>query len=385
MATSLHLLQWNCQSVFNKRQELEKRVENFENVLLSETWINSSDRFLFKHFDTVRNDRTFRRGRGTAMLIRNCIKYKLVNINFDADKKIEACAVSVFIGCKPVIIISLCRPDAALSSDEWELFFNQFQGNCLIGGDFNAHHSRWGDPRTDLQGRNLVEAMDKVGMFCMNTGSMTRSGHGNSQDSAVDLTISNGAAFLTARWEVISELWGSDHFPISIEVMGTVDSRLRFNSVMRIHSIKTDWKRVDKCLSDRIADCASLCHNTDLDFQTKYTTFMSLIEDCVKMYTPKRKLNNCDSVPSNHRRAVPWWDSDCEKASGVRKAAFLRFKFISSRDNYLKYKGADDAAKLLFKRKKKESFLQFCDSLNRQTNMKLVWQKIRVMNNKYHR
>lgn len=88
MDNSLFFLQWNCQSIQNKRLELEKRGEEFDVIMLSETWLSPNDRFILKNFDIVRCDRRDRRGDGTAILIRNGIKYKSVETRYTASDKL---------------------------------------------------------------------------------------------------------------------------------------------------------------------------------------------------------------------------------------------------------------------------------------------------------
>lgn len=312
------------------------------------------------------------------------IKYRSIKVKYTAGKKLEACGININLNQKPITIISIYKlPDITLSTTQWEKFFNQFPEEFMIGGDFNAHHSS--DPRNDSAGITLVDALDNLNLHCINNGSMTRFGSGLTHDSAIDLTISNCTSLLTARWEVIQEAWGSDHLPIKIEIMGSAKNHIRFNMSSRIYSSKTDWKAVQNNLLSRIPECTELRVASDIDCQSRYTSLMALVENCVKMSTPSRNKNPYNTSRTDFRKSSMWWDEECEKAIRIRKAAFLKFKYISSQVNYEKYKQTDDDVRALFRRKKKSSFIDFCDSLNRTSNMRLVWQKIRAMSNKYHR
>lgn len=75
----MKILQWNCQSLRSKRAELEKRSIDYDIILLSETWLGVDDRFLLRGFDVVHLGRTDRRGGGVAVIVRNGIKYKIID------------------------------------------------------------------------------------------------------------------------------------------------------------------------------------------------------------------------------------------------------------------------------------------------------------------
>jgi len=82
MNHSFNILQWNVQGINKKRQELEKRFEKFDLILISETWLRDDQKFLIKNFDTVRSCRLNRRGGGVAIFIRNGITYHTINIPY---------------------------------------------------------------------------------------------------------------------------------------------------------------------------------------------------------------------------------------------------------------------------------------------------------------
>lgn len=141
MPNSLKILQWNCQSIRGKRAEFEKRSREFDIILISESWLHRNDKFLLKDFDTIKKGRTIRRGGGVAIFVSNNIKYSLVNNLYSANDKLELCAISIEFQHRSLLIVSLYKaPNAALSREEWNRFFEQFDGEFLMGGDFNSHN-----------------------------------------------------------------------------------------------------------------------------------------------------------------------------------------------------------------------------------------------------
>lgn len=227
-----------------------------------------------------------------------------------------------------------------------------------------------------------------LGLHIMNDGSFTRFGTPYSQESAIDLSITNCSSFVSSHWETVKESWGSDHLPIRIETVDISINKLQFHSSPRVHSKKTDWDKVRESLNSSCDLCEEVVNNNSIDIQTKYGSVMSLIEDAIRSHTPFRKPAcppSQDSRPNSRFRASPWWCNDCKKLARCRKAAFLKFKHLASRENFIRYKQADAKAKAFFKERKRTYFLDFCSSLNRFSSLKYMWQKIRAIGNKFHR
>lgn len=121
-----------------------------------------------------------------------------------------------------------------------------------------------------------------------NNGSITRFATTYLQSSAIDLSITNSPVFTPSHWEVLNEPWGSDHFPIRIEIIAHFFNRLRFHASTRIYNKKTDWKKVKRCLLMSIQSCEQLILDNSIDTQSKYNTFMAIIENAIRSNTPFR-------------------------------------------------------------------------------------------------
>jgi hypothetical protein len=203
----LKILQWNCQSVQSKRPELEARSNDFD-MLLSETWLESQSKWLFKNFDVIREDRVGRRGGGVAVLVRNGIRYRIfkdANL-FNAGGQIEVCGVVISLNSKEVTILSLYKPPQInISAIDWHRFLSQFRGKFFVGGDFNAHNIAWGSPNTCPEGQKLLDVCLNLNLTILNDGSLTRFETPHSQGSAIDLSISNSSCFVSSHWEALNE------------------------------------------------------------------------------------------------------------------------------------------------------------------------------------
>ncbi|KAG5885538.1 hypothetical protein JTB14_027393 [Gonioctena quinquepunctata] len=72
----------------------------------------------------------------------------------------------------------------------------------------------------------------------------------------------------------------------------------------------------------------------------------------------------------------------CDSAVNNRKEAYIRFKLNPNQENLLEYKKQDATAKKTFKQSQRQSWRMYCESLNRTTPMKDVWQKVNRFKNR---
>ncbi|EZA55637.1 hypothetical protein X777_04329 [Ooceraea biroi] len=161
-------------------------------------------------------------------------------------------------------------------------------------------------------GRNLLDALDTADLYWINNGQPTYFSRFYNTQSTIDLTIVNPRLLSACTWEVGEDPWGSDHFPISISIFGQVTATNRFCPSYRLHSVKTDWKKVSRLLEEAIPLCLDLVYNVDLDIQTKYSSFFALISNCVTSATPNRNIKkdnkSRNNVDQNHkgRKSTAW-------------------------------------------------------------------------------
>lgn len=135
---------------------------------------------------------------------------------------------------------------------------------------------------------------------------------------------------------------------------------MRFTASYKIHSPKneTDWVSVQRSLCVEWRQCEEILANSSLDFHCKYSSIMAIIENCVRVHTPQPRRHLSNISNQFHARSSPWWNNECERAARLRKAAFQKFKFLVSIENFIKYRQADAITKKLF-RETKRKFLRF--------------------------
>ena len=107
--------------------------------------------------------------------------------------------------------------------------------------------------------------------------------------------------------------------------------------------------------------------------------FTNIITNSIKNYTPIRKnVNN-----KIHKNPVSWWDSECDKVFRIRTAKFKKWKFTKTTLDHIEYKKAAATATRLFKKKKRDDYKKFSQTINFNTNKNYVWNKSRILKNKW--
>ena len=84
-SNSLRICQWNAKSIMSKYNELTKHCEDFNIIMISETWLSPNKSFKVNGFDTVRKDRIGRTGGGVLIAVHNSIKYRRMQDIYDCD------------------------------------------------------------------------------------------------------------------------------------------------------------------------------------------------------------------------------------------------------------------------------------------------------------
>lgn len=179
-----------------------------------------------------------------------------------------------------------------------------------------------------------------------------------------------------------------------------VSFKNRFSKRQRLHSFSTDWGIFRSSL-DRIEDVGeALLRDGNLDAQSTYSSFTSMISDCLSFASPKNNTSRTLSSPRpvNYRNPLsssyqsssklkkrsshcPWWSEECDELVARRKIALDNFKKSGTRDNFLLYKRECAKARIGLKNIKKENFRKFCESLRKDSNPTYIWKKVKSFQN----
>lgn len=194
---SLKICTWNARSIVNKRIKLETIIfqENLDILCITESWLNLNIRvWEVKNYYTYRFDRLDGRDGGVVILCRRKLILRIIDLGNWWQHHFEAVGVQLQTSVGNLAIISIyIPPTCQMSTDSWSRFldhFSQYSQICLCG-DFNSHfNSMWGHPRFNLNGEDLVEALDNFSLIVLNTEEPTYYNHNTSYSSILDLIIS---------------------------------------------------------------------------------------------------------------------------------------------------------------------------------------------------
>lgn len=205
----VHLKRKNLLMIFLKEN-------NVDICLLQETKLDNSIRFFIPNYFIIRNDDI--RGRsGTAIIIRNNIRFKDSILYKDIFQSISC---RIFFNNKWHSISSVYFPPRP--NVDWEVFRRFFvtHKNRLMGGDFNAKHSTFGDQSFNHYGILLRKARDVFKFSIINPTSPTCY-HFNC-GSHIDKFISFNSKLDINNMSVVPSF--SDHMSIKILAYGVTNS-----------------------------------------------------------------------------------------------------------------------------------------------------------------
>lgn len=277
-------------------------------------------------------------------------------------------------------IFALYRPpDKSLSQTEWNVLFgNKFlnEGRTLFLGDFNAHHCAWNCEITNSNGSDMFNSLEKYQLLVLNFNTTTHIDVSRNKKSNLDLVITDNQMAGLVNLSVNDEPYGSDHFPINLEISTT--RYIYHKKSFRIRSTRTEWLTVKQQLENKYS------RFFDNEFvvasaSDKYNLFMKIFSETIKQNTPiKRYLPN-----NRHDNPVFWWNEESYKFKRLRRAAYKRYEFTHSANDYELYKKADANFKRLIRKKKRAGWRKFAETVDFKSDFGYVWKKMSIFKNKW--
>ncbi|KYM98769.1 RNA-directed DNA polymerase from mobile element jockey [Cyphomyrmex costatus] len=249
-------------------------------------------------------------------------------------------------------------------------FLSQFPSLILIG-DFNAHHSLWGSPRSNSAGSALCDLVETLDLCCLNPDSTpTFFPHPSRSPSTIDLTFSS------------SDLHGSDHSPISLFVRKKIKFVNLFSNKFRLS--RRQWISVAALLEDRAraisedSSAASLSISPDEGYQV----FVKGIMSCIKDFIPTNNKNKHHIANSKGRspRSPPpalWWTPECDEAIRDRSTFLKNFKNAPTPENYALYQASVRTTRKFLRSVKRKRWKEFCEKLDALTPTADLWKMLK--------
>lgn len=287
----LKILFWNSKSILQRRQEIQSIINDLDILICVESWLKDDDNIHYSGFTTFRKDRIHARGGGIVIFIRNNIAFLEIDNLTSPDQSVEICGIHCNNIDPPVDILACYRsPGHVLSQSQWDIIINNMQtDNCIFMGDFNSHHKNWNCRHNDGNGGKLATSIDTHDIFLHNHDSDSYIDIHKNYKSNLDLILSTMSISDKIDVKVCDETWGSDHYPIFVNVDTT---KLHYKKkTFKIKSKRTDWDKFSASLDNSYSEFLSQEYENLLP-SCKYDTLVSKICETVILCSPKKKNTN---------------------------------------------------------------------------------------------
>jgi ribonuclease HI len=151
---TINILQWNAEGVYNKKVPLAQLLhqEEVEIACIQETHLKNTQRFSIRGYQVFRYDREDRSKGGAAILVKNSIPARELQVNTNHQSEIHG--VTVTIENQEIKIFNVYSPV------DRELCLNSMDipdSRCLVIGDFNSHSETWGYSEADRRGEEVED------------------------------------------------------------------------------------------------------------------------------------------------------------------------------------------------------------------------------------
>lgn len=304
-------------------------------LICVESWCTKDDKEFdipkYPGFVMYRKDRDYASGGGILIFVRKHIAFVEINNLKIPDQTVELCALNI-TNVNPQINILICyRAPGDLSQAQWDTIFENVNNNdCwLIVGDFNAHNTDWNCLYTNTNGRKLGRTLSQNNLFLHNNDSKTHVDIRTNSYSNIDLAISTLNIADKISVEACDETWGSDHFPLLINLDLCKNSYEK--KTFKLKSLNTNWSGVNESLENSYEKFLSLDYE-NLSIVEKYNFFVETVSDAVRHHTPRKSFSGKNKNP------VPWWDEECNKIIRLRKAFFKKWQYSGDLFDLIQYK-----------------------------------------------
>lgn len=364
---AFNLLQWNARSLIGNGQEFKRFVTaseiSYHVICVQETWLKPALDFVLPGYMSVRKDRSDRAGGGCCTFIKSGVEYKVVPI----ESNLELIVIEIWSTTGRISLLNFYNPCLRLSAVELEDIMRQVRPPVIWTGDFNAHNVLWGSRRTDGNGEVVEEIMHDFNLVCINDGHPTRVQLGSLTPSCLDLMIVSGELAGKSQWEVLDPFnLGSDHFP----TVGTFGLRLPAEMDRiegRFNFLKADWEKFETFCDDLLPGIQ------DSSVDEWNSGLCSVISAAAAAAIPRKGTGQ-------KKKAVPWWNKECDEAIRNRNKAFRVLRRFPTVDNLVRYKFCRALARKVVKSAKKSSWREYCASLSGDTPVYQLWSTVRRMN-----
>ena len=355
------LLQWNCRGLKANRSDLDLLIAQYRPAIicLQETLVHHTYHQFRSHvsYDLQATTDNLGRPHGGVSLL---VGLKIPHHQIALDTHLQAIAVQVTLHRTITVCSIYISPSQPCNIQDLDHLLQQLPAPYILLGDFNAHHTLWGDERVDGRGKIIEDFTINNNLCLWNTGTKTYLHPGSGSTTCIDLSICHSSLFLDFNWLVHDSTCGSDHFPL---VMHTIVPQME-EHVPHWQLHKADWEFFHQLCTN------SILAEDYLSSEDPMGDFTSTLNAIADKSIPKSK-------PVLAHQPKPWFDEDCHSAIQSRNKALRDFQRCPTPENLILYRQSQAQARRLIRSKKRWSWRMYVSRLTSSTPLKNTWDMVR--------
>ncbi|XP_050488682.1 uncharacterized protein LOC126872621 [Bombus huntii] len=286
-------------------------------VLISETKLNKRHKVHFKNYTMIRHDRpNASQGGGTAILIKNPIKYKTILIDkITSFRTLETTIIKIKISNKDNLFITAAYATYGGQKEfnyEFNNLFELLQLNkpenyYIIAGDLNAKHTSWKNEINNTRGNFIRNWLDnksihyKTNLYSSELPSYPKGG------SYLDICLADARLKfqnLRPNNTLKTLAYDSDHNALVFQINKSTSDFLTLETqteTPRYNYKKTDWKKFQNTLEQ---NCDLKIYNNVNLTNRQIDSFLDEIEKHTQIALQKsvpiiKQKNSCEPYINN--------------------------------------------------------------------------------------
>lgn len=342
------LLQWNCRSLCNKMVWMNSGpFSKVDCLVLQETFLKQDNICSFPGKVVYRADRPSRPGGGLLIAVNNAFSSSLIS-GIDCHEDNEIMGVRIKLRTTFVNVINVYSKAGSVMQDLHRLS-QSLEGPSLILGDFNLHHPIWGACFSSRFSNDFVDWLGDSNLCLINSADPTHVAPSGCR-SLIDLSLCTDVLFPRVSYQVLDDLFDSDHLPVLISLAERKD----------IHEKQKyfRWTRISQEVNDRLKLCEDI----------KYDDFSQVVRSSMEKHY-------CHRQPSQ-RPFPPWWTVRCSNLLQQKKFLLRQATRLMSTDWWVKYKKVAGKLRQVVKASKRNYWDAVCRQARDPTALFRILGKI---------
>lgn len=375
----LRLISWNCRGAKGKIPEIQFLAKNHDIICLQETLLTPKCKFRVNEFYCLRADQLSNRNRGLCIIINSKLPVISIDLSHINHQSIEILGLIIDLKSQPLLILSIYRhPNMYTPANIFRNIFdlqNRYP-HMIVVGDFNAHHIMWGNEDINSTGRSLAAEISGLGFGILNDGKHTFSRTLSVSASVIDLALASPLISPLCFSHTLSDLMGSDHFPLLVVVRGTRPIQKTFKYKIKLSDRELiEFKRHLENSFDLVK------YPINMDLEHNYDAFIEDIILQIENIT-SRSTKIASRCARRYKDPAPWWNDVCHNAVRERERALKNFYDQMNLESYILYKKKVAMCRRTLKRQKKLGWSKFCSSFNYKTPISRIWSLVKNFKNR---